>query len=218
MDGSTSGNYDTAMRRKPKIVSVMLANNETGVLQNDRPLAKGAVLAPAFTPMRCRPGKDPGRFSSPECGRCQRLDVSAHKIGGPKGAAALVLDKRVDLEPLIAGGGHERGLRSGNRKRGSDRRFRRGLRTGGANGGLPLRSQLLKLREQLEGGLLGLGPYCSGRPPSVCRTQLFCRCRNRWRNAGRASRPGRLRGCQRRCLFECQSGAFACAAGDGRSK
>ena len=41
------------------------------------------------------------------------LTVSAHKIGGPKGAAALVLDKRVELSPLIAGGGHERGLRSG---------------------------------------------------------------------------------------------------------
>jgi len=41
------------------------------------------------------------------------LTLSAHKVCGPKGAAALVLDKRVELQPLIAGGGHERGLRSG---------------------------------------------------------------------------------------------------------
>jgi cysteine desulfurase len=41
------------------------------------------------------------------------MTVSAHKIGGPKGAVALVVDKRVELAPLIAGGGHERGLRSG---------------------------------------------------------------------------------------------------------
>uniref|UniRef100_UPI00329A2E52 aminotransferase class V-fold PLP-dependent enzyme n=2 Tax=Pseudomonadota TaxID=1224 RepID=UPI00329A2E52 len=41
------------------------------------------------------------------------MTLSAHKIGGPQGAGALVLDKRVDIEPLIAGGGHERGLRSG---------------------------------------------------------------------------------------------------------
>ena len=41
------------------------------------------------------------------------LTLSAHKLGGPKGAGALVVDKRVELQPLIAGGGHERGLRSG---------------------------------------------------------------------------------------------------------
>ncbi|HRE15898.1 MAG TPA: aminotransferase class V-fold PLP-dependent enzyme, partial [Rhodocyclaceae bacterium] len=41
------------------------------------------------------------------------MTVSSHKIYGPKGAAALVVDKRVELQPLIAGGGHERGLRSG---------------------------------------------------------------------------------------------------------
>jgi cysteine desulfurase len=41
------------------------------------------------------------------------LSLSAHKIGGPKGAGALVLDKRIEIEPLIAGGGHERSLRSG---------------------------------------------------------------------------------------------------------
>jgi cysteine desulfurase len=37
------------------------------------------------------------------------MTLSAHKLGGPKGAGALVVDKRVDLQPLIAGGGHERG-------------------------------------------------------------------------------------------------------------
>jgi len=41
------------------------------------------------------------------------MTLSAHKIGGPLGAGALVVDKRVELAPLIAGGGQERGLRSG---------------------------------------------------------------------------------------------------------
>jgi cysteine desulfurase len=41
------------------------------------------------------------------------MTVSAHKIYGPKGAGALVVDKRIELKPLIAGGGHERGMRSG---------------------------------------------------------------------------------------------------------
>ena len=41
------------------------------------------------------------------------MTLSAHKIYGPKGAGALVVDKRLELRPLIHGGGHEQGLRSG---------------------------------------------------------------------------------------------------------
>jgi cysteine desulfurase len=41
------------------------------------------------------------------------MTVSAHKINGPKGAAALIFDKRVELKPQITGGSHERGLRAG---------------------------------------------------------------------------------------------------------
>ncbi|MBC7779091.1 MAG: aminotransferase class V-fold PLP-dependent enzyme, partial [Proteobacteria bacterium] len=41
------------------------------------------------------------------------LTVSAHKLRGPKGAGALVLDKRIELKPLLHGGGHEAGMRSG---------------------------------------------------------------------------------------------------------
>lgn len=45
--------------------------------------------------------------------RADLLTVSAHKIGGPKGVGALAVRKGVKLAPLLAGGGHERGLRSG---------------------------------------------------------------------------------------------------------
>ena len=41
------------------------------------------------------------------------MTISSHKIGGPLGAGALVLDKRVDIKPLLYGGGQEKGLRSG---------------------------------------------------------------------------------------------------------
>ena len=41
------------------------------------------------------------------------MTVSSHKIGGPLGAGALVLDKRIDIQPLLYGGGQEKGLRSG---------------------------------------------------------------------------------------------------------
>jgi cysteine desulfurase len=41
------------------------------------------------------------------------MSLSSHKINGPQGAGALVLDKRVDIQPLLYGGGQEKGLRSG---------------------------------------------------------------------------------------------------------
>jgi len=41
------------------------------------------------------------------------MTLSSHKIGGPLGAGALILDKRVDIQPLLLGGGQEKGLRSG---------------------------------------------------------------------------------------------------------
>jgi cysteine desulfurase len=58
-------------------------------------------------------GKLPIDFRVLNVSGVHAMTLSAHKAGGPKGVAALVLDKRVELQPLIAGGGHERGLRSG---------------------------------------------------------------------------------------------------------
>jgi cysteine desulfurase len=94
----------------------MLANNETGVVAGHPSLATLRAERRGLVSYRCSAGgrQDPRRFSSVSMQpACNALSLSAHKIGGPKGAAALVLDKRVDIEPLIAGGGHERGLRSG---------------------------------------------------------------------------------------------------------
>lgn len=55
-------------------------------------------------------GKIPVAFKSLNV---HAMTLSAHKIYGPKGAGALIVDKRLELKPLIQGGGHERGLRSG---------------------------------------------------------------------------------------------------------
>ncbi len=41
------------------------------------------------------------------------MSVSAHKIYGPKGIGALIVDKRLELKPIVHGGGHEQGMRSG---------------------------------------------------------------------------------------------------------
>ena len=97
---------------EPALVSVMLANNETGVLQDVAALARAARAAGAWfhTDAVQALGKVAVDFRALGV---HAMTLSAHKIGGPLGAGALVLDKRVELAPLIAGGGQERGLRSG---------------------------------------------------------------------------------------------------------
>jgi cysteine desulfurase len=97
---------------RPGIVSVMLANNETGVINPIKAVMLGARQQGAWvhTDAVQAFGKLPLNFR--ELG-VHGMTLSAHKIYGPIGAGALVLDKRVDLQPLIAGGGQERELRSG---------------------------------------------------------------------------------------------------------
>jgi cysteine desulfurase len=107
--------YAEALLAKPKLLSVMLANNETGVVQDVAALANAARATGAWfhTDAVQALGKLDIDFRAFNAIGVYAMTLSAHKAGGPKGAAALVLDKRVELQPLIAGGGHERGLRSG---------------------------------------------------------------------------------------------------------
>jgi len=104
--------WQSALATGPALVSVMLANNETGVVQDIATLAAQARSAGAWmhTDAVQALGKIAVDFRALGV---HALTLSAHKIGGPIGAGALVLDKRVELAPLIAGGGQERGLRSG---------------------------------------------------------------------------------------------------------
>lgn len=107
--------FAAALAKKPALVSVMLANNETGVLQDIPALAAKAKSARAWfhTDAVQALGKLAIDFRALNAAGVSALTVSAHKIYGPKGAAALVLDKRIELKPLISGGGQERNLRSG---------------------------------------------------------------------------------------------------------
>lgn len=107
--------YRAALAARPAIVSVMLANNETGVIQDVAGLAEAARPTRAWfhTDAVQAVGKVDVDFRALNARGVHALTVSAHKLGGPKGAGALVVDKRVELLPLIHGGGQERGLRSG---------------------------------------------------------------------------------------------------------
>lgn len=103
---------DSVLTKPTGLVSVMLANNETGVVQEVAAVAERARSAGAWvhTDAVQAFGKIPVNFAGL---KVHAMTISAHKIYGPKGAAALIVDKRIALKPLVSGGGHENGLRSG---------------------------------------------------------------------------------------------------------
>jgi cysteine desulfurase len=96
------------------VVSVMLANNEVGVVQPlnrvTRLVSKGAPQAYVHTDaVQAFPWLDVASLTR----HAQLVAVSAHKFGGPKGVGALVVRAGAALEPLLVGGGQERDRRSG---------------------------------------------------------------------------------------------------------
>ncbi len=94
------------------LVSVMLANNETGVVQDIATIAQLARASGALMHTDAVQGLGKIEVNFTDL-NVHAMTVSSHKIHGPQGAAALILDKRVDIQPLLHGGGQERGLRSG---------------------------------------------------------------------------------------------------------
>ncbi len=101
-----------ALRPDTRLVSVMLANNETGVVQDIAALSAAARAAGAV--MHCDAVQAAGKLGLDFLASgAQLMSLSAHKIYGPKGVGALIVDKSLDLRPLLYGGGHERGLRAG---------------------------------------------------------------------------------------------------------
>lgn len=106
---------ESAIRPDTVLISIMLANNETGVLQPVREI--GAVAKQHgilfFTDATQAAGKIPVDVLADNI---DMLCLSAHKIYGPKGAGALYVRRknpRVRLTAQIDGGGHEKGMRSG---------------------------------------------------------------------------------------------------------
>ncbi len=94
------------------LVSVMAANNETGVLQPLREVAKAAHDANGL--FHCDAVQIAGRLPfSLETSGADLICVSSHKIGGPLGVGALIARDGVRVTPLLRGGGQEQGRRAG---------------------------------------------------------------------------------------------------------
>jgi cysteine desulfurase len=152
-----------ALDEKPALVSVMLANNETGAVQDVAAFAAKAKSSRSWfhTDAVQAFGKRRIDFRALNGAGVHALTLSAHKLGGPKGAGALVVDKRVELQPLIAGGGHERGLRSGTENVAAIVGF--GIAAELATAQLDARArQLEALRTDLEAGLAAQGASIFG--------------------------------------------------------
>ncbi|MCL2830746.1 MAG: cysteine desulfurase [Betaproteobacteria bacterium] len=155
--------FAAALAEKPRLISVIAANNETGVIQDIAALAAQAQPSGAWFHSDAIQafGKIPLDFRALNAAGIHAITISSHKIGGPKGVAALVLDKRVELEPLVAGGGHEQGLRSGTENVAAIAGF--GLACERARAALPEAGATLRpLRRHLEEGLGALGARCFG--------------------------------------------------------
>lgn len=103
-----------ALRPDTTVVSVMLVNNEVGTVQ---PLEEVARLVRERSPravlhtdaVQAVPWIDVATAAAD----ADLVAISAHKLGGPKGSGALVVRRGVALQPLLEGGGQERGLRAG---------------------------------------------------------------------------------------------------------
>lgn len=154
------GRYDLAALRDSLaagdvgLVAAMAANNETGAVQDVAAIAGAAREAGAL--LHCDAVQAAGKRRLDYAGTgAHTLALSAHKIYGPKGVGALILDKGVDIEPLLHGGGHERGLRAGTANTAGIVGF--GAAAERAAAELDERyAHLLTLREHLEKGLSGM--------------------------------------------------------------
>jgi len=139
-----------------RFASVMLANNETGVVQDV------ATLADRFREqgilIHCDAvqgvGKIPVKFDTL---KVNLLSLSGHKIYGPKGVGALIVDKSVALQPVLYGGGQERGLRGGTENVAAIVGIGKAAELA-LSGWDEAAKHLMKLRRRLECGLDALAP------------------------------------------------------------
>ena len=103
---------ETIKKTNPDMISVMWANNETGVIQ---PMAEIIYLAKKYKIyIHCDAVQALGKIDVDfKSSGLNSMAISSHKIGGPVGVGALVLLDPFDVNPIIRGGGQEKGHRSG---------------------------------------------------------------------------------------------------------
>src|SRR5580693_440339 len=158
-----------AVRPETRLISVMLANNETGVLQPVEEIGKIAADTGVFFHIDAVQGAGKIEFDVRRIG-CHLLSISAHKMHGPKGIGAMFVRRGTPVDPLLVGGSHERRQRAGTENVA-------GIVGLGKAAELAMHSlddgtiyRLARLRDRLEAGILQLpgtgvnGASADGRP------------------------------------------------------
>ncbi|CAO3413561.1 cysteine desulfurase family protein [Azospirillum endophyticum] len=140
----------------PALVSLMLVNNETGVIQ---PVAEAARITHSHGGLaHCDAVQAAGRLplSLPDLG-VDLMTLSAHKLGGPSGVGALILAEGLEPDALIRGGGQERRKRAGTENLLGIVGFGAAARL--AREGLAQNADLASLRDRLEREALAAMPH-----------------------------------------------------------
>jgi len=101
-----------ALRPNTRLISVMMANNETGVLQPVEEIGKIAAEAGAYFHTDAVQAAGKVKVDVKQI-RCHALSISGHKIHAPQGVGALYVRKGIPIRPLFYGGRHERSRRAG---------------------------------------------------------------------------------------------------------
>jgi cysteine desulfurase len=151
------GALQTMLAGAPALVSIMLANNETGVVQPVCEVAR--IVREAGGLLHVDAVQAPGRISINfnDLG-ADLLTLSAHKSGGPKGAGALIRRSGLHLsDPPIRGGGQERGLRAGTENVAGIAGFGAAATAISANRSSEI-EHAARLRDRLEAGLRAITP------------------------------------------------------------
>ncbi len=151
----------------PKLVSVMLANNETGVLQPILEIVRraNADSVPVHTDASQAIGKIPVNFRALGV---SAMTVSPHKFHGPRGIGALLVKHGAQLQPMLHGATQQLGLRPGTESVALPLGFLAALRTWNAD--RPIR--LAQLRDRLESGIRAAYPKAviNGAGARACPT------------------------------------------------
>lgn len=100
-----------AVDSKTKIVSVIFVNNETGVIQDIKSIGK--IIKKKNPRVLFHVDATQGYLESLDCENVDMISISAHKFHAPKGVGALIARKGITLSPVLHGGGHQGGVRSG---------------------------------------------------------------------------------------------------------
>ncbi|HVU08473.1 MAG TPA: cysteine desulfurase family protein [Verrucomicrobiae bacterium] len=97
--------------KRPGLVAVMAANNETGVIQPWRELL--AICQNYEVPFFTDAVQFIGKMPAKDLGECDFVSGAAHKFGGPRGVGFLKVPRKSEIAPLLFGGKQERGRRAG---------------------------------------------------------------------------------------------------------